>query len=107
MYFKENCLQYAKKIIKVKLKAWHWGNDQDTPEGLEVIIAVTEVLEDGVFGDLLASDSLPKYDDKIKKAALIKYPVISSIALVDESDVALFVGYPNTYAPLEEMLKES
>jgi hypothetical protein len=107
--FKENCLQFDKKIVKVKLKAWSWANGQDSPEGLEVIIEIDGIHEDQINGFLLASDSLPVLDGNYKNAgaAVIKYPIIHSIELINESDLALFVGYPNTYERLEKKLKES
>jgi hypothetical protein len=109
---KETCFQYEGKLIKVKLKSWVWGNGEDTPEGLEIILKTEKANTDELEGTLLATDKIPILNDrrfvgdqKNTGAVAIRYNIIHSIELINESDLVLFVGYPNTYALLEKMLK--
>jgi hypothetical protein len=105
---KENCLQYIGKILKIKLEEWIWGNGTETPKDTEIIVKIDGVFEDSMIGTLVASDNLPTQIPNNGDAVVVKYPIINSIEIIDESDIILFVGYPNTYAALTEFLtKES
>ena len=105
-YHRENCLQYNGKIIKIRLGEWTWGNGVEAPEGLEVIVKISDVSEGQMNGSMLASDNLPVLvPGDTDGVVVIKYHIIDFIEVVQESDIALFVGYPNTYVLLSELLK--
>jgi hypothetical protein len=110
MFFdRETCLQYDGKIIKIKFHKWTWNNGTNTPEGFEVLLKVDLISREEIQGILIASDKLPftLFSKGRDSFVAIRYHIIHSIEIVNNSDVALFVGYPNTYSFLEKMLKEA